>query len=57
MAKVMFSIMQFFISCQLNRRMSIMEIIIENKTRMDNITTGENEKYYESMYKDNKFSL
>lgn len=32
--------------------MSIMEIIIENKTRMDNITLGEYEKYYESMYKD-----
>lgn len=29
-----------------------MEIIIENEAWMDNITTGENEKYYESMYKD-----
>lgn len=37
--------------------MSIMEIIIEIKTRMDTITFGQNEKYYESMYKDNKFSL
>ena len=34
-----------------------MEIIIENKTRMDNITLGENEKYYELMYKDREYSL
>ena len=32
--------------------MLIMEIIIENEARMDNITFGESEKYYESMYKD-----
>ena len=42
----------FLIYWQLLRRMPIIEIIIENETRMDTITFGEYEKYYESMYKD-----